>query len=241
MKTILLTICLFTCFLSFSQGGKTIHGKVSYQGSYQKNIDVINFTTRKMTQTNELGEFIIDAKLNDILIFMSENFADQKYKLTAEDFEKPTILINLIEKPIPLEEVEIVQVKAIKLEGVSYNDIKMAKINKDAAKPKVENVYNGEIVNGVDFMQVGKLIGSLFKSKKPKDVKQQPITFKEYATANFKESFYTKTLKLSPSDTKRFLEFCEADPNSKAVIAKNDELTMLEFLLAKKKEFDKLK
>lgn len=241
MKTLLFYICLFAASLTFSQGEKTIHGKISYQGSYQQNIDVINFTTRKMTQTNALGEFLIDAKINDVLIFMSENFADQKYKITAEDFEKSTIIINLIEKPIPLEEVEIVKVKAIKLEGASYNDVKMTKIEKDAAKPKVQNVYTGEMVNGVDFVQVGKWIGSLFKSNKPKEVKQEPLAFKDYATANFKPSFLTKTLKVNPSDTSRFLEYCQADPKSKDVIAKNDELTILEFLLAKKTEFDKLK
>ncbi len=241
MKTKFLLFCLLTCFLSFSQKEKTIHGKVSFQDTYQKNIDVINFTTRKMTQTNDRGEFLIDAKIDDVLIFMSNNFLDQKYKLTAEDFEKKTILIKLVEKPIPLDEVEITQVKAIRVAGVSYNDAKMTKIEKDAAKPKVENVYTGEMINGVDFIQLGKMVGSLFKRNKPKEMKQEPVAFKEYAKANFKETFLTKTLKVEPADTSRFIDFCDADPNSKTVVAKDDELAILQFLLAKKTEFDKLK
>jgi len=241
MKTTFLYFCLLACSLGFSQKEKTIHGKVSFQDTYQKNIDVINFTTRKITQTNDRGEFLIDAKIDDVLIFMSENFVDQKYRLTAEDFEKKTILIKLVEKPIPLDEVEITQVKAIKVAGVSYNDAKMTKIEKDAVKPKVENVYTGEIINGVDFMQLGKMVGSLFKSKKPKEAQQKPIPFKDYAKANFKESFFTKTLKLEPGDKERFIDFCDSDPNSKTVIAKNDELAILEFLMNKKSEFDKLK
>lgn len=242
MKTLLFYFFSLSCFLSFSQTSKIIHGKVSYQDSYQKNVDVINFTTKTITQTNTLGEFNIEAKVNDVLIFMSEDFADQKLKLTATDFEKTTLIVKLAEKPIPLEEVEIQQIKALKLQTVGYNNIKMAKIEKDAAKPKVKDVYTGEIENGVDFVQLGKWVGKLFKSKNPKNKKaQETIPFKEYAVTNFNPSFFSKTLKLKPEETNRFLAYCETDPASKTIVEKNDELAVLEFLLTKKTEFDKLK
>jgi hypothetical protein len=233
-RILLLFLCLFS-YVGFSQSEKPIHGKVSFQDNYQKNIDVINFSTKKLTKTNTLGEFSIEAKVGDALIFMSENFADQKYILTQEDFDKNILIIKVVEKPIPLEEVEITQVKAIKLAGISYNEAKIAKIEKDATRPKNRDVYTGEIENGVDFIQVGKLIGKLFKSKKPKAEKAaETLPFKDYAKANFNESFFTKTLKLQPAETSRFLEYCQTDPESKTVIEKNDELTMLEFLLIKK-------
>ncbi|WP_333599230.1 hypothetical protein [Flavobacterium sp.] len=242
MSKITSIVLLFLSCVCFSQNAKVIHGKVSYQDSYQKNIDVINFTTKKITQTNTLGEFDIEAKINDVLIFMSENFADQKYTLTAKDFQKKTLFIKLIDKPIPLEEVEINQVKAIKIESVSYNDLKMAKIQKDAARPKNKDVYTGEIENGVDFIQIGKMVGKLFKSKNPKSKKaEETMNFKEYAKTNFNESFFSKTLKLKPDETPRFLDYCEADSKSKTAIEKNDELAILEFLLTKKSEFDTLK
>ncbi|WP_448930717.1 hypothetical protein [Flavobacterium sp.] len=239
-RIVLIASFFFICSLSFSQT-KTIRGRVSYQNLVQKNIDVVNFNTRKATQTNANGEFEIDAKANDVLYFMSSNFADQKYRLAKEDTEKSVIEIILQEKPIPLEEVEITQVKAIRLETIGYDNIKMAKIEKDAARPKVQNVYTGEIENGADLIQIGRLIGKLFKSNKPKEVKAVPIPFKDYAKANFNQSFFTKTLKLKPDQTERFIEFCQADPNAVTAMKSNDELTMLEFLLAKKTEFDKLK
>lgn len=239
MSKITTVFFLLLCCTSFSQ--KLIRGKVSYQNTYQKNIDIINFNTKYQTQTNNAGNFTIEAKTGDVLIFMSESFADQKYKLTAEDYEKGTISIALVEKPIPLEEVEIAQVKALKMPAVSYNDMKMAKIQKDAARPKNKDVYTGEIENGIDFIQIGKMIGKLFKSKKPKTSPETSLSFQEYAKANFNESFFTKTLKLQPSDTARFLEYCEADPKSKSVTKTNDELAILEFLMVKKGEFDQLK
>jgi hypothetical protein len=242
MSKITSILFLLVSYACFSQNVKLIHGKISYQDSYQKNIDVINFSTRKLTQTNTLGEFTLEAKVGDALIFMSENFADQKYILKQEDFDKSILIIKLVEKPIPLEEVEIAQVKAIKVAGVSYNDVKIAKIEKDATRPKVNDVYTGEMINGVDFIQLGKMVGKLFKSKKPKIEKTaETLSFKDYAKTNFNDSFFTKTLKLQPADTYRFLEYCQSDPESKTVIEKNDELAMLEFLLVKKSQFDKLK
>jgi hypothetical protein len=232
---------LFFSYASFSQT-KLIHGKVSYQDSYQKNIDVINFTTKKFTQTNTLGEFTIEAKANDVLIFMSENFADQKYTVTAEDFEKGIVSIKLIEKPVPLDEVEIRQIKAIKIEATSYNGIKMAQLEKQQSNPVNNDVYTGEIPLGMDFIQIGKMVGKLFKRKNPPATKtEETISFTDYAKANFNESFLTKALKLKPEETSRFLEYCQTDPNSKTVIKNNDELAILEFLLVKKTEFDKLK
>lgn len=238
-RIIPLLLCFFISAFGFSQ--KLISGRVLYQDSYQRNIDIINYTTKKATQTNNLGQFTIEAKVNDVLVFMSESFADQKYILTDKDLDKSTLLIKLIEKPIPLQEVEIRQVKAIKLSVASYNDTKMAKIQSDAGKPKNRDVYTGEIENGVDFYQIGKFVGKLFKSKRPKEVKAAPIPFTDYAKANFNESFFTKTLKLQPEETSRFLEYCQADPQAQTAMASNDELTMLEFLLTKKAEFDKLK
>lgn len=241
MSKITSILFLLVSLCGFSQATKSIHGKVSYLGSYQKNIDIINFTTKKITQTSTSGEFDIEAKANDALILMSENFADQKYILTNEDIEKGSVLITLIEKPIPLEEVEIQQVRAIKVAAVSYEDVKMAKLTKETSGLKVDGVYTGDMPYAADLMQIGKLVGKLFKSKKPKEIKAEPVPFKEYAKANFNETFFTKTLKLKPGETPRFLEYCESDPKSKTVTQGNDELAILEFLLTKKTEFDKLK
>ena len=236
MAKIISILFLFLSCACISQ--KMIHGKVSYQDSYQKSVDVINFTTKKITQTNPLGEFDIEAKVDDILVFMSENFADQKYTLTAKDFEKSMLLIKLIEKPIPLKEVEIRQIKAIKIEATSYNGVKMAK---QQSNPVNKDIYTGEIPLGMDFVQLGKMVGKLFKSNNPKPkAPEEKITFKEYAKANFEESFFSKTLELKNEEISGFLNYCEANPQSKTIIEK-DELAILEFLLIYKTEFKKLK
>jgi transcription antitermination factor NusG len=239
-KIIFLLFFSISC-VCFSQNQKLIHGKVSYQDSYQKNVDVINFTTKKLTQTNTLGAFDIEAKVDDVIIFMSDSFADQKYTLTAKDFEKGELLVNLIEKPVPLDEVVIRQIKAIKIDATSYNGIKMAQLENQQSNPVNKDIYTGEIPLGMDFIQIGKMIGKLFKSKNPKPkTPEEKISFKEYAKVNFDDSFFFNTLELKKEQVPRFLDYCDADPQSKTVTEK-DELAILEFLLTKKAGFKELK
>lgn len=238
---LLLFLCLLSAVKSTAQNEKLLRGKVSYQNTYQKDIDIVNYNTKYATQTNSSGNFTILAKAGDVLIFMSDSFIDQKYKLTPEDIEKGLVTITLSEKPIPLNEVEIAKVKSLKMAAVSYNDLKIAKIQKDAERPKNTDIYTGEIVNGMDFIQIGKMIGKLFKSDKSKTTIPEQLGFKDYAKANFNDSFFSKTLKVAPDDLGRFLEYCESDAASKNAVASNDELTILEFLINKKAEFDKLK
>jgi hypothetical protein len=233
-------LCLLSTRITTAQSEKIIRGKVSYQNTYQKDIDVVNFNNKYATLTNYAGKFTVLAKAGDVLIFMSDSFIDQKYKLTPEDIEKGEVSITLSENPIPLDEVEIAKVKSFKTVKVSYNDRKMAKIQKDSERPK-NDVYTGEIVNGIDFIQVGKMIGKLFKSNKLKTSQPEQMGFKDYAKANFNDSFFSNTLKIAPVDLALFLDYCESDPKSKDAVASNDELTLLEFLNAKKVEFEKLK
>lgn len=97
------------------------------------------------------------------------------------------------------------------------------------------------MINSVDFIQIGRMIGKLFKSKNLKNkVKEAPLGFKDYALTNFNPTFFSKSLKLKPEETARFLEYCESDPESKKAIESKDELTVVEFLLTKKAAFDKL-
>jgi hypothetical protein len=234
---------LFTLY-GFSQKRITIKGGVSSLETPIKNADIINFTTKKITVTNENGDFYIDAKVNDELFIITKDFIDQKIILSQIDFEKKLIIIILEKKPIELDEVKIDKPKAINLK-LTYNDMATLKIAKENSRPKPIGVYTGEITNGADFVQIGKMIGKgigkLLKGDKKKTKKViKNIDFKEYAKSNFSEEFYTKTLELKPDEIALFLNFCEADSKSKEIIESEDEFTIMDFLVSKKEAFLKI-
>lgn len=195
--------------------------------------------TKEVTTTDSSGFFTISAKVNDELFIISKKYIDRKIVLTQKDFDNK-LIVELSEKPIELEEVKI-EAKPLGGYKVSQADIDLIKLEKQISRPVNQSVYTGEIVNGMDFVRIGKEIIKLFKKKEEDNKPKKPkMEFTEYVNAHFDNTFYTKTLVLQPDDIFRFLEFCDADPSAKTIAADNNKLAVMEFLLAKNKAFKKL-
>lgn len=140
---------------------------------------------------------------------------------------------------IELEEIQIV--KAPKMTVInSYESLKEAKISKEMSRPKVVGVYTGEFQNGVDFVAIGsklaKLVKKTFKKNNSKE-KEVQIPFEESINKYFDNKKIIKMLNLSEDELNLFFEFCKNDVDVKSVISQNNELSTLEFLFRKRKEF----
>lgn len=235
---------LFFTLTGFSQNRIVFHGRVLSQEIPINNADVINFTTKKSTLTNENGDFYIDVKIGDQLIVISKDFLDEKVTLLKFDFEKALMIIKLEAKPIELDDVKIRAKESVK-NLVTYDDLAQIRIAKENSPLRNPAVYDGKMINGMDFVQIGKMIGrgivKLFKGDRDKTQKKEKnIDFKDYAISNFSEDFYTKTLELKPDEIDLFLNFCEADSKAKETIETEDEFIIMDFLVSKKADFDKM-
>ena len=237
-RTFTLLLFIFT-LLGFSQTEKIISGKIIYQDLILKGVEVINFNSKKIVITNDAGEFKIPANLGDELIILTDKYLNTSVVISSKNFNK-NIIINLTEKAIELDEVEITTQQKMK-PIITYEDLAMIKIAKDNARPQPTGVYTGEMVNGADFVQIAKMIGKLFKSKKKKNKEViKNIDFKEYAKTNFSSDFFSKTLELKPDEISLFLDYCQDDPKSKDAINSDDEFIILNFLITKKADFRKM-
>lgn len=241
MKKITQLFFLLFTFIGFSQTKNEIHGKVVSQELAIKNADVINFTNKKSTTTNENGEFYIEAKANDIIIVLSKEYYDKKFYISKYDFNKTLITIQLEAKPIELDDVKIRAKESVK-NIVTYDDLAQIRIAKENSPLRNPAVYDGKIINGMDFFQIGKMIvkgiGKLFKGDRDTSKKTPSnIDFKDFAKANFTNDFFIETLELKQDEIDLFLNFCEADPKSKEIIATEDEFMIMDFLVSKKAPF----
>lgn len=242
MKSLLLFfIVLFNGLVGFSQSDKMIHGKILSGETALKDIDVVNMNSKKSSTTDSNGNFSILAKTGDELFIISKEYVDRKIKLTQESLDKGKLLIHLEKKPIELDDVEITTTPSIKYK-VSQADIDAAKIAKQANTLKVQNVYDGTIENGIDFVRIAKGLVNLFK-KKDSEKAEKPlpaISFKDYLALHFDTNFYTQKLNLKPEEITLFISFCEADPKAKIISTRQDVLETLDFLMAKNEAFKKL-
>lgn len=218
---------------------KQVSGKIVCNEIAVKSVDIINLTTKKSTTSDKNGFFTIEATVNEMLYFISEDYHDLKVKITHDNVNK-NLIINLTQKPIEIEEVLIEKKTSFKGIG-SYNDIKMAKIENDATAPKVVGVYTGEIVNGVDFVQIGKSIWKLIKGKKKTpSTKEEEIDYQEFIETVFNEEFFTKTLQLKADQVQLFLDYCLTDEKFLETISKKNKFEMMNALISKYEEFKKI-
>lgn len=240
---LLLVLFLSVCQFSFSQT-ENIKGIVLHEGFLLEKVNVINKTSKISTTTNEKGEFVIQAKANDSLLFYVKNYHMKRIKLTPQQIESNNLVIAMIKKPEELDEVVIATLPPIKWKfdkKWEQEQRDAIKLDKAADSPKT-GVYDGTIENGMDFMRIGEMIFGLFVKEKDTPKEKVPeIEFAVLAKSICEEKFYLETLKLKPEEINLFLQFCDADPKSKNLIADHNKLSMMDFLMAKNKEFQKLK
>jgi hypothetical protein len=246
MKVKLLPLLfLLTYQFSFSQTEKPLKGMVSSENFLLQNVDVINKNSQKSTKSNDKGEFVIAVKANDSLFFYTKNYFLRKLKVSAEQIEQNNLQVVMIKRPEELEEVVVEKTHSVKFnKDNAYEKGKRDDIDvvNSVEHIKKRTVYEGGIDNGMNFIAIGKMILDLFiKEKGPKKETLPKIEFAVIAKSVCEEKFYLETLKLKPEEIDLFLQFCDIDPKSKALIKNHNVLSMMDFLSAKNIEFQKLK
>ena len=71
------------------------------------NVKVLNIVTEKTAQSDGNGEFEIQAKEDEMLVFPSENYEYKRYLIKPEDLSKNIIILELVPKPVELDDVVI--------------------------------------------------------------------------------------------------------------------------------------
>ncbi len=239
-------LIFFVAFLQFcySQNEKIIRGKVMKLYLPFSEVDVVNYSTKKVVKTDEKGEFSIYANVGDIIIIIKKEYIDKKITLMKADFDINKLEINLEKKPIELEDVKIKNsyLPHIYSNQAFSDELRLAK---QQAAPKVIGVYTGNIENGMDFNRMGgdffKLLKKVFKKDSVPFIVSKPIEFKKFVETNIDSDFYTRTLKLEPYEIHLFIEFCEKDINSKEVVINQNTLKVMDFLIFKIVEFRKMR
>jgi hypothetical protein len=235
---LLTTISFFTCQLSISQTEKLLYGKVISNNYPLNKVEVINKTAKKSTRTNELGEFSILAKEQDSLLFFSKDYLFIRLKLTLKDLEKSYLIVEMTLKAEELENVVVsrsvfnkTELKKIANDREEIDKIKIRK-QFDDVTTKV-TVYDGKIKNAINFSH------PIFDKPKKK-IEPSDDHFKKLVIASCPPDFFIKNLKINSEEKEIFLNFCNADPKSKTLLEKSNDLELIDFLYAKNEEFKKL-
>ncbi|KDN54479.1 hypothetical protein [Flavobacterium seoulense] len=236
---------LFLAQISFGQieTRKKLQGQVRNDLVPVENVIVFNVNDNDGVVVNQFGSFEILAKVNDTLVFSSLSFKSKKIVLSEADFIAPRLIVPLEVFTNELAEVLVRAKKELNpIEGNSqrYVDLKFFDDAKSSPKNRTMPPIGG-VENGTDFVRLYKDVVGVLRKKNPKKTDfYKETTFSEFALHKINYAFFSNTLHLKDDEIKLFLIYCENDSKSRELMQPNEEFRLIDFLINKNKEYQKI-
>jgi len=187
LKKLLSILFFINTLFSFSQ---EINGIVYDEEARVKGVKVLNITKKILTATNDEGSFVIKANINDTLTFQSV-FYKPIMVIVKPDYFEGTYVFELQKIINELDAVNIKDKPKEKLFGEKAFNANLKEVIATDKKKKPLK-YTAAPKYGLDFIQVAKLIGKLFKKKK-KEI-PNTITYNQYKLLFEENNFFTKKM-----------------------------------------------
>ena len=173
-------LLLFAIF-SFSIGNAQsddrviLRGQVLYRNSLVPNENVINSTSQRATITNDKGEFAIQVKLNDELVFTSVNYQIEVVKITQQILDNNRLVVEVNEKVTQLDEVVVSPENQQKFLELQNEDFKKFEYETDQSTDIVniaeDKITRGIMRDGINFVNILKALVNNKKDQQDDDNK----------------------------------------------------------------------
>ena len=211
--------------------GQIVNGKVYDAKTTAKSVKVANTNNKIIAYTDDYGDFSIKASINDTLVFSSLFYIKKTIVLTKPHFDE-VFIIQLKKTINKLDEVLLTEEPKFKeFSAEEYNTSFNLQLEND--RKNRPYLYNSYTSGGVDFVAIAKLIGKLFKKKRPDPIRY--VTYKELDSFfNNNDYFNSKLLhnELEISEAHRFLffDYCEARTIENKMLSGNQLILLDAFM-----------
>jgi hypothetical protein len=262
MKKLLVFLVLLSNFVAFSQDSKreNINGKVIVEGNDIEGIAIYNLTSSIGTITDENGEFIIAAALNDLLEIRGLEYKNFDVNINKSILESKKIHIFLIEEINKLDEIIVITTKKLsgnlstdlnkvntfnqKLDAIyfsirnddSYKNISDSRnqVSKKVIPSETQTITDGlNIVNLVDQLLIP-LFRSKVNNKEALGMQEVPAKFvKHYLGSNF----LIQNFNIPAHRVEEFIMYVEDDTFDFNLLNYGNEIEFIELINEKSKTF----
>lgn len=215
-------------------------------------IEIINQNSKEGTVTNQYGQFGLSVKEGDRLRFeavqyqnftviIDENIIKNK-KLTIKINDEINTLDEVIVRPYDLEGNIEVDAKKVKASFFEAPDPKRVINEYEGEQPYVRSQTISEnYTNDERFIRNGLNIANIFReilsSKEVVEDHKLPKNVDVMVRKMYKDSFFKENLNVEEKNINQFIFFVEDEGLTKNMLSKGNELDLIEFLIAKSKEF----
>ena len=238
LKKILFLILIIQ--FSYSQNRELIQGKVIYRNIDVPAANVINNTAQSSTITNDQGEFEIYAKEGDEIIFSSVQYIIRTVRVNKEILENKRIIVQINQRVRELDEVVITPDDTQKFLDLKEEQFKGFDYIADKST-KIQNVLtdNRQVVNGLNFVNIFKLLSSIVDAKS--DEEKLNIIPSEVLPYVLEENFFSGVLELESFEINDFLSKLDSDTEMKNLILEKNQFLIIDYLLNKADTYKNLR
>ena len=238
LKKILFLILIIQ--FSYSQNRELIQGKVIYRNIDVPAANVINNTAQSSTITNDQGEFEIYAKEGDEIIFSSVQYIIRTVRVNKEILENKRIIVQINQRVRELDEIVVTPEDTQKFLDLKEEQFKGFDYIADKST-KIQNVLtdNRQVVNGLNFVNIFKLLSSIVDAKS--DEEKLNIIPSEVLPYVLEENFFSGVLELESFEINDFLSKLDSDTEMKNLILEKNQFLIIDYLLNKADTYKNLR
>ncbi len=259
VKTIITALFLFSSVQLLTAQSKLLQGRVSALNKDIIGVTIQNISTQKAAITDAEGNFEINVRLNDTLVFAAVQFKRKILTINSAVLNTSFIVVNLEEFVNELNEVTV---QPFNLSGNLGSDVIGLSLEKDVSaealglpnadvriisqsENKLNDADNGKFVYYYGIAMVinlNKILNRL--SGRTKMLKERVALDKRYNSTksveeNYLDSVLVSHLKIPEKNFYDFIYFCEVDVEFTTLLENNDELQLWQFLIEKSKVYRK--
>ncbi len=229
MKRIFFNLLFLTSIFLSAQQRRLINGKLLYRNNNVIAANVINNSSQFNTITDSDGEFQIDVSKGDEIIFSSVEFKIKSIVITDEILNKNRLVVNITERVNILDEIVISPENTEKFLDLIEEQFKGFDYVQDKST-RLENTIlrQGQLYNGIDFINVAKLISKLIlnssEEQKKKLIPSKVLPFV------FEDKFFTDELGIKKDQITDFLKFLDKELTSNQLLQKSKQFLLIDYL-----------
>ncbi|SDB53756.1 CarboxypepD_reg-like domain-containing protein [Flavobacteriaceae bacterium MAR_2010_188] len=257
-KSLLIVLLLTTTFLFAQQTNRVeITGKVVVESNDIEGITVFNSSSNNGTITNENGEFVISAQLNDKIEFAAIQFKDFDIVVDETVINTKQMTVYLVEQVNKLDEVLILPYKltgnldtdvasvrtfnpdidAIYF-GINHSsDYEFSEDNRSAVENEAMHSQSDPAFrNGLNIKNIGVLlISSILSSSN--DKKDNNQVEESALKRKYNIDFISTNFDIPRNQVDEFIAYVEANGLNDELMKDEQEIELLQFLYSKRDEF----
>lgn len=220
-----------------------LRGKVMYQDDNVVAANIVNTTTQKATISDENGEFAMEVKLDDELVFSSLQYRIRVIKIDKEILQKNRLVVDVNEKVTQLDEVVISPDRPEAFLNLKEEEFKNFDYSQDkSTKVQNELMLQNQIYNGVNFVNIFKALYKSIKKSNQNSEDSNAIDFtpSQIIRQIYPDQFFIHQLNIAPDKIEEFLLRCDDKLTTNDLLKRENEFELIDFLIKQSEKYNKI-